>query len=115
MRKSGRIAATCIAAVVAGTSLYWLVWNVDRHSEHIRQDLAAHLTHNQLRPVRTVSERIEERAEQDPLEGGFDIIDVCYQPLPDAKGWLGLWFVTALIGGAPTAVLVRSRTAPGRD
>jgi hypothetical protein len=101
-------AVRIVAAIVASVGLAVLVWNVDRHGDHVQQGLISQLKHSQSRPVATPVPTA------DGLDtSGLDLIDM-YEcmcggaPLGDIRGWVGLWLVAALIDGLPTAILLRS-------
>jgi hypothetical protein len=99
------IAVKLVAAIAAAISLNWLVSNVDTHSLHIQLGLQSQLesAHRPRPPL--------PRSETPGIDvGGLDIIEcMCSGPVgTDIRGWLGLWFVTVLIGGLPAAVLARS-------
>jgi hypothetical protein len=98
------------AAIVATIGLAVLVWNVDRHGDHVQQGLISQLKHTQSEPVATPAVRAD-----GPETTGLDLIDM-YEcmgcgTLPDIKGWVGPWLVTVMIGGVPTAILLRRNTA----
>ena len=111
MASSIRVAVKSVAAILAAISLNWLVSNVDTHSDHVQLGLQSHLESAQHpRPRFPPLETTEIDA------AGPDVIHMyecmCAGPVGgDIRGWVGLWIVTAVIGGLPTAVVVRATYA----
>ena len=101
-----------VAAVCALCAMAWLVWNVNHHGDELQQGLAANLTPPK---VTIIAEPVKQVSPAAPA--GLDLIDMyecmCSSPSigADISGWVGLWFVTFLIGGIPTAILLRFRDA----
>jgi hypothetical protein len=101
-----RIAVKSVAAILAAISLNWLVSNIDTHGDHIQLGLQSQLESAQHpRPPAP-------HFETDVIyAAGLDTIDmviVCGPVFTDISGWVGLWLVTVVVGGLPTAVLARS-------
>ena len=97
-----------VAAAITVAGLCWLVSNVNTHGDHVQLGVISHLRYTPQTPVTA------RMPEPNRLEtAGLDMIEMyeCMCPAPmgtDIRGWWGLWLVTALIGGLPTAVLARS-------
>lgn len=108
MASSIRVAIRVVAAVVAAISLSWLVSNVDTHGGHLQLGLQSQLESAQQ--PRPPMPRIQPT---DTDAADLDVIHMyeCMCPGPlgsDIRGWFGLWLVTVVVGGLPTAVLARS-------
>lgn len=99
-----------VAAVSAITALAWLVDNVNTHGDEVQRGTHLALSY-EPRAVKTPP-----ASQPTPATDGLDLIDMyecmCAAPIgADIKGWVGLWFVTLLVGGIPTAILLRFRDA----
>ena len=106
------------AAVIAACGLSLLVAGINGHGNNVQRGLANGLAQvgrsapSAPEPVRDVRE-----LEFSEAGGGLDLVDMyqcmCGGISGDISGWVGLWLLTLLIGGIPTAVIVRSsRWAP---
>jgi hypothetical protein len=114
-----RSAVRIAAAFCAICALAWLVDNVDTHGNQLQTGLANALAHDDLAKPSMVRGRsagdVPPASDVGvPPAPGLDLIDMyeCMcgpSPATDIKGWVGLWLVTVLIGGLPTAVLIRAR------
>ena len=102
----GTAAIRSIAKVLVVWALGWLLLNVNAHSDRITQKATSALVQLQAH-VRSAS------VPRSVNEGGgglhlIEMFECMCQPLGSGGGgWVGLWLVTALIGGVPTAVLLR--------
>ena len=84
-----------VAAIVMTCSLAWLADNVNTHGNWINSEVDAAFEEFQRTPL------------GDPE--GLNLIEcMCGPPAYGVGGWVGLWLVTVLIGGVPTAVLIRA-------
>ena len=105
-----------IAAVVAAFSMAWLLSNIDTHSQLIERNMAGTFAGIQTwvpPPPPTSEPRL-------PEAPGLDVVQIyeCLCGYSAAQygvgGWIGLWLVTFLVGGIPTAVLAHSTLQSGR-
>ena len=101
-----------VALVIAVCSLAWMVANVNTHGDEVRGGVSSFL---KVQAVQTRAQQslVRER-ESSMAGGGLDLVDM-YQctwgsPGSDIRGWVGLWLVTMLIGGVPTAVFVHAES-----
>jgi len=99
------------AAVIAACGLSLVVVSVNAHGDHTQVGVSSFLrTQSQVVPKQRSSEWMQEG-------GGLELVDMyqcmCGGVNGDISGWIGLWLLTLLVGGVPTAVIVRSnRRAP---
>ena len=107
MTRAIRIAVKSAAAIVIAISLNWLVSNVDTHGDHIQVGLQSLLESAQQR--RPPAPRIETDEIDAARLDTIDMFIACGPALStNISGWVGLWLVTVVVGGLPTAVLARS-------
>ena len=106
-----------IAAVIATIGLCVLVAGINAHGDNVQRGFALGLT--QKGPVASSAVREAREPEFGEAGAGLDLVDM-YQctcgPLAsdDISGWVGVWLLTLLIGGVPTAVLLRSEASHRR-
>src|SRR4026207_374547 len=105
-----------IAAVIATIGLCVLVAGINAHGDNVQRGFALGLT--QKGPVASSAVREAREPEFGEAGGGLDLVDRYRCPggplaSDDISGWVGVWLLTLLIGGLPTAVLLRSE-APHR-
>jgi hypothetical protein len=97
-----------IAAVIATIALSVLVDTVNTHGNKISNDVGGSIDQRIATPLQTRSPRRLENSHAAP-----DVIEMvecmCGPPAYGVGGWIGLWFLTVLVGGVPTAVLLRLR------
>ena len=104
-----RSALRIVSAAIAAAGLWWLVSNVNAHGDHIQRDFRSYYEQRVIAPAALPV--IETRHPEGG--GGLDLIHMyecmCGGPIgADIRGWFGLWLVTVLVGGLPTAILARS-------
>ncbi|MBY0497905.1 MAG: hypothetical protein K2Y23_27160 [Cyanobacteria bacterium] len=99
-----------IAAVIAACGLALVMVSVNTHGDRAQRAV--------LSVIREQSERVKEQRARERAEevrvtsGGLNLVDMfecmCGEPLgTDLRGWIGLWLVTVLVGGVPTAIILR--------
>ena len=101
------------AAVIAACGLSLVVVTVNAHGDHTQLGVSSFLrAQSQVVPKQRSGESMQEGG------GGLELIDM-FQCMcgggisTDIRGWVGLWMLTVLVGGVPTAVVLRSnRQAP---
>src|SRR6185436_10337461 len=98
------------AAVMAAFGFSLLVAGVNAHGDNVQRGFAAFLA---APSAPSAPEPIREVRELEFGEStGLDLVDM-YQctwgpTLDDISGWVGLWILTVLVGGLPTAVVLYS-------
>jgi hypothetical protein len=102
------------AATIAVAGLALVVLSVNTHGDRATLGVFAAL---RAQSQALVQARARERARENQwmAGGGLELVDMfqcmCAGPLgTDIRGWVGLWIVTVVLGGVPTAVLLRNRT-----
>jgi hypothetical protein len=114
-----RTSFTRIAAgVIAACGLSVLVAGINEHGDNVQRRLANGLAQvSRSAPSAPKPVREARGLEFGEAGAGLDLVDMyqcmCGGISGDISGWVGLWLLTLLIGGVPTAVIVRSnRQAP---
>ena len=106
------------AAVIATCGLSVLVAGINGHGDNVQRGLANGLAQvSRSAPSAPEPVRDSREVEFGEAGGGLDLVDMyqcmCGGVSGDISGWVGVWLLTLLIGGVPTAVILRSnRRAP---
>lgn len=115
------LAIRVTAAIIAVAGLVWLTANINTHGEELQRGLAGTVDRHPIAPVVVPQAPAQVPAVQQSNELQFDessadleLVEMyqcmCGASSDDIRGWVGLWLVTVLVGGLPTAVLVHART-----
>jgi hypothetical protein len=101
------------AAVITLCGLALLVLSLNTHGDHAQAGVAS-FVRDQSQGV--LEQRARERVSDATGGGGLEVVDMfqcmCATPLgTDIRGWVGLWLVTVMVGGVPTAILLGSRNS----
>lgn len=101
-----------VAAVSALCAMAWLVATVNAHGDAMQQAVST--------TMRASSFRIEP-SRNDHRPAGLELIDM-YECMCgpfsndiELRRWLRLWLVAAIIGGIPTAILLRFKNGPATE
>jgi hypothetical protein len=100
------------AAVIATCGLSLLVAGVNAHGDNVQRGLANGLTQDG-RSAPPAPEPVREARELEFGQStGLDLVEM-YQctwgpTVDDISGWVGLWMLTVVVGGLPTAVVLYS-------
>ena len=100
------------AAVIAACGFSLLVAGINAHGDNVERGFAMFLA-QVGRPAPPAPEPILAAREFEFGQStGLDLVDMysCnWGPnVDDISGWVGLWMLTVLVGGLPTAVVLRS-------